>query len=372
MLRKLKSNHSDGEKEALLVNEENTEISPAFSSPSSFSMKEALQPTSTTKVNSSFTPFIENDATTPHKKHGEGGHGEISISTLNGQKVAVKQAKNSMGKEQLKNELALLISLQACKEVIHLVGIQLSQNGENLLVFDFYPYNLWELILEKRDLPAGAKLNAKNAQSLIIDLLLAVAYCHDNGVIHHDIKPDNLLITADMQLKLADFGLAERCGSKPLFSTSIEGSSDYLAPEIISDIERACIPKTLLGHNEKIDIYSIGIVVLVLTLGKTHFHVLGFDNYPDPNMNMAMSSLILSKFLKAVEEGASPSFNEKIIDPTLIYFITQCRLVNPTQRPSAERLLIMMRTRSEKSKKEMFKHLEKDQPYDDSLFKLSR
>lgn len=101
-------------------------------------------------------------------------------------------------------------------------------------------------------------------------LVSAVGYMHSKGVGHRDIKPENMLLTADGNLKIADFGLAtlfEYKGTTKL-STTFCGSPPYIAPEVIS-----CSSKNQTNgagyRPDLVDIWSCGIVLFVLLAGNT-------------------------------------------------------------------------------------------------------
>ncbi len=87
--------------------------------------------------------------------------------------------------------------------------------------------------------------------------MLGLDYCHTNGVTHRDLKPDNLLLDKNFNLKIADFGFAApflgRDGSGIL--NSRVGTVQYLAPEII------------LGNSYKgkdVDIFSAGVCLFAI------------------------------------------------------------------------------------------------------------
>ena len=103
-------------------------------------------------------------------------------------------------------------------------------------------------------------------------LIGAVSYMHSKGVAHRDIKPENVLLSAEGDLKLADFGLAalfHRNGQARLCNT-VCGSPPYIAPEIISGRRSRRLDVLDAGYAANIsDIWSCGVVLFVLLVGNT-------------------------------------------------------------------------------------------------------
>ncbi|KAH2998598.1 hypothetical protein KXV72_008501 [Aspergillus fumigatus] len=101
-------------------------------------------------------------------------------------------------------------------------------------------------------------------------LISAVGYMHSKGVSHRDIKPENMLLTADGNLKIADFGLATLFEYKGVtkLSTTFCGSPPYIAPEVISCSNRRQV-KGAGYRPDLVDIWSCGIVLFVLLAGNT-------------------------------------------------------------------------------------------------------
>ena len=102
-------------------------------------------------------------------------------------------------------------------------------------------------------------------------LISAVAYMHSKGVGHRDIKPENILLSADGNLKVADFGLAtlfEYQGQQKLCTTSC-GSPPYTAPEVVT-CDHWEKKKLHQGyHGNLVDIWSCAVVLFVLLVGNT-------------------------------------------------------------------------------------------------------
>ncbi|GES61123.1 serine/threonine protein kinase [Aspergillus terreus] len=101
-------------------------------------------------------------------------------------------------------------------------------------------------------------------------LVSAVGYMHSKGVGHRDIKPENMLLTADGNLKIADFGLATLFEYKGVtkLSTTFCGSPPYIAPEVISCSSKNQVKGS--GYRpDLVDIWSCGIVLFVLLAGNT-------------------------------------------------------------------------------------------------------
>ncbi|KAL2419961.1 Serine/threonine-protein kinase chk1 [Exophiala dermatitidis] len=101
-------------------------------------------------------------------------------------------------------------------------------------------------------------------------LVSAVGYMHSKGVAHRDIKPENVLLSADGDLKIADFGMAtlfEYHGRRKL-ATTLCGSPPYVAPEVLSCSSNSSTKGP--GYQaDMADIWSCGVVLFVLLAGNT-------------------------------------------------------------------------------------------------------
>ena len=84
------------------------------------------------------------------------------------------------------------------------------------------------------------------------------------NVIHRDIKLGNLFIDEQMQIKIGDFGLARQLNHKNERRSSVCGTPNYLAPEVIHGA--ACN-----GHSFEVDTWAFGIIVYILLYGMPPF-----------------------------------------------------------------------------------------------------
>lgn len=102
-------------------------------------------------------------------------------------------------------------------------------------------------------------------------LISAVGYMHSKGIAHRDIKPENILLSAEGDLKIADFGLAtmfQYKGTKKLCMTSC-GSPPYTAPEVVNCDARSRQRLDYGYSGDFVDIWSCGVVLFVLLVGNT-------------------------------------------------------------------------------------------------------
>lgn len=102
-------------------------------------------------------------------------------------------------------------------------------------------------------------------------LVSAVSYMHSKGVGHRDIKPENILLSAEGNLKIADFGLAtlfQHNGATKLCRTSC-GSPPYTAPEVVACDSTASRKLDQGYRGDLVDIWSCGVVLFVLLVGNT-------------------------------------------------------------------------------------------------------
>lgn len=110
-------------------------------------------------------------------------------------------------------------------------------------------------------LVAKGRMSEAEAKRIFSQIVSAVSYCHSQGVVHRDLKAENLLLDHNMNIKLADFGFSNQFTEGVLLSTWC-GSPPYAAPELFQ------------GYNydgPKADIWSLGVVLYVLVCGSLPF-----------------------------------------------------------------------------------------------------
>ncbi|KGO67577.1 hypothetical protein PITC_094460 [Penicillium italicum] len=107
------------------------------------------------------------------------------------------------------------------------------------------------------------KLEDRFAQFFLYQIMRGLKYIHSAGVIHHDLKPGNILIDENCDLKIYDFGLAEAQ------RTGFDPTSFYRAPEIMLMWQK---------YNEKIDIWSAGCIFAEMLMGKPLFPGKDYEN----------------------------------------------------------------------------------------------
>ncbi|KAL8707421.1 MAG: hypothetical protein Q9220_007540 [cf. Caloplaca sp. 1 TL-2023] len=128
-----------------------------------------------------------------------------------------------------------------------------------MLVFEYMDKDL-KKFMDARG--TGGQLDYLTVKSFMHQLLAGIAFCHENRVLHRDLKPQNLLINNKGQLKLADFGLARAFGI-PV---------NTFSNEVVTLWYRA--PDVLLGsrtYNTSIDIWSAGCIMAEMYTGRPLF-----------------------------------------------------------------------------------------------------
>gem|GEM_PF-1241954 len=109
---------------------------------------------------------------------------------------------------------------------------------------------------------AGSRLSATRTARIIADVADALAYAHDHGVIHRDVKPANIVLTKSGLTKITDFGIAQLPATSSTQPGLLIGSPRYMSPEQLAGV-------TLDGRS---DIFSLGAVLYELLTGQAPFH----------------------------------------------------------------------------------------------------
>jgi len=81
-------------------------------------------------------------------------------------------------------------------------------------------------------LVSSRSFEANEASKYFQQIIRGLDYCHRFGICHRDLKPENIMLTAEKNIKIADFGMAAWQGSNQLLETSC-GSPHYASPEIV-------------------------------------------------------------------------------------------------------------------------------------------
>ncbi|WPG98183.1 Negative regulator of the PHO system [Acrodontium crateriforme] len=159
-------------------------------------------------------------------------------------------------------EISLMKELKH-ENIVNLYDVIHTEN-KLMLVFEYMDKDL-KKYMDSYTNPAGGPrgaLDPVTIKSFMWQLLRGIAFCHENRVLHRDLKPQNLLINTQGQLKLADFGLARAFGI-PV---------NTFSNEVVTLWYRA--PDVLLGsrtYNTSIDIWSAGCIMAEMFTGRPLF-----------------------------------------------------------------------------------------------------
>ncbi|CAL1527952.1 unnamed protein product [Lymnaea stagnalis] len=190
------------------------------------------------------------------------------------------------------NHIIKLYQVMETKNMLYLVS-EYAPNGE---IFDYIAQH--------------GRMSEADARKKFWQILSAVEYCHNHRIVHRDLKAENLLLDANMSIKIADFGfgnffepneqLATWCGSPPYAAPEVYEGKKYLGPQI--------------------DIWSLGVVLYVLVCG-----ALPFDG---PNLQVLRDRVLSGRF--RIPYFMSSECEQLIrrmlvLEPTKRYTIAQIR-----------------------------------------------
>nr|AMH40476.1 G-type lectin-domain containing receptor kinase 4 [Pohlia nutans] len=199
------------------------------------------------------------------KQLGGGGFGPVHKGTLGDKsEVAVKTLqKLKQGEQEFRTEVAVIGTVQHIN-IVRLRGF-CAEGDHRALVYEFIPNgSLEKYLFTKSDEKEQVQevLDWKTRMTIALGTARGLAYLHHecrSAIIHCDIKPENILLTADFTPKVSDLGLAKLLGKDvSRVITMIRGTRGYLAPEWLTNC-------TLTS---KVDVYSFGMTLLELISGR--------------------------------------------------------------------------------------------------------
>jgi len=193
----------------------------------------------------------------------QGGMGQVfkGMHELLGRESAVKVLPLSKATDDAKNNFIREVRTQAKLDHPNLVrAYDAGEDGNvHYLVVEYVAgTDLRRLVRTEK------RLSMQQAASIIRQAATGLQYAHDQGLIHRDVKPGNILVTPDGEAKVSDLGLAgyiNEAGEDPR-AGKVVGTADYLAPEQI---------RTPNDITHLIDIYSLGCTLYYAITGKVPY-----------------------------------------------------------------------------------------------------
>jgi serine/threonine protein kinase len=194
---------------------------------------------------------------------GSGGMAEVyrakQLSAF-GREVAVKVIRRGFSEDPLFRQ-RFLREAQAIAKLSHPHILPLIEFGEERdILYLVMPYFSGGTLRSLMDRVQGP-LSLKDAVEIMEQLCDAVQYAHEQGIVHRDIKPQNVLIQRGKHLLLADFGIARDTSDERLTMTGAGvGTVEYMAPE-----------QAMGKGDQRSDVYSLGIILYQMLGGRAPF-----------------------------------------------------------------------------------------------------
>jgi serine/threonine protein kinase len=195
---------------------------------------------------------------------GEGSFGTVCYGKLpNGQEVAVKRLSgiSQQGAHEFYNEVDLLSKVHH-KNLVALVGY-CQEGKEQILIYEYMPSGTVRESLYGTAKARNNPISWNTRLDIALNAAKGLEYLHTGcvpSIIHRDVKTSNILLSANMTAKVADFGLSKAVINEGVshISTVVKGTTGYLDPEYY----------TRQKLTDKSDVFSFGVVLLELICGR--------------------------------------------------------------------------------------------------------
>ncbi|XP_073262835.1 G-type lectin S-receptor-like serine/threonine-protein kinase At4g03230 isoform X1 [Populus alba] len=267
-------------------------------------------------------------------KLGRGGFGPVYKGKFpGGQEIAIKRLSSVSGQglEEFKNEVILIARLQH-RNLVRLVGYCI-KGDEKILLYEYMPNKSLDSFIFDRDL--GMLLNWETRLDIILGVARGLLYLHQDSrlrIIHRDMKTSNILLDAEMNPKISDFGLARMFEGKQTEGSTnrVVGTYGYMSPEYALD-----------GlFSVKSDVFSFGVVVLEILSGKRNT---GYFNSDEAQSLLAYAWRLWreDKALDLMDETLREICNTndflRCVNAALL-----CVQDDPSDRPTMSNVLVML------------------------------
>ncbi|KAN0063138.1 mitogen-activated protein kinase kinase kinase [Thecaphora frezii] len=256
---------------------------------------------------------------------GKGTYGRVylALNATTGEMIAVKQVelpRTASDREDIRQKgvvAALKSEIETLKDLDHshiVAYLGFEETASFLSIFlEYVPGGSVGSCLRKH-----GKFEEATIKSFLHQILEGLAYLHSKGILHRDLKADNILVDFEGICKISDFGTVRR--SDDIYGNvedmSLQGSIFWMAPEVVSLSKK--------GYSAKVDIWSLGCVVLEMFAGRRP--------WSDDEAVQAM-------FKIGAERRAPPIPADVTLSKKAAHFLKNCFEIDPAKRPTASRLL---------------------------------
>jgi serine/threonine-protein kinase len=198
------------------------------------------------------------------KRIGSGGMGEVyrAVQIALGRPVAIKILSPELT-EDVSFVQRFMTEARAAGKLNHPNVVQVHEVGESDGIY-YYSMEFLAGGSVQDQIRGGRKLPVERAIKIVLGAAKALEYAEKQGVIHCDIKPDNLMLTEDGEVRLADLGIARTVasrGAKVKQEGGVLGSPHYMAPEQAAG--------EAIDH--RVDVYGLGATAYTMLSGRTLF-----------------------------------------------------------------------------------------------------
>lgn len=253
--------------------------------------------------------------------HGTFGRVFLGLNATTGDMMAVKQVQNN-GRASKESMRALYAEVENMKDLDHpnivqYLGFEVLEGASNLFL-EYVPGGSVKSLL----LHFG-RLTEATIQYFTKQILEGLSYLHYRGILHRDLKSDNLLLDIDGTVKISDFGISKR--SRDIYANnaemSMQGTIFWMAPEVIHNV----IKNQRQGYSAKVDVWSLGCVILEMFVGQRPWS----------------TEEAIGAMYKLGSDRQAPPIPETVDVPDAgRSFLDNCFTVEPEKRPTARQLLL--------------------------------
>ena len=223
---------------------------------------------------------------------GKGSYGEVYLTKKDGKSelfATKKMDRQLMDQPQIskyfKNEIAILRELKYHRNIVKLEDVKMTKK-HYYLVMEYCNGGSLSDCLKKYQNKTGKPFTQEIVQFLMKQIINVMKYIHSVGIIHRDLKLDNILVNFDSEydknntnmmkstVKIIDFGFATHMGNSNLCYSTV-GSPINMDPNILikmNENKMGIDNGKMLGYDQKADIWSLGTLCYEMLIGKSAFN----------------------------------------------------------------------------------------------------